>query len=336
MYSEVVLDFKQVQAIVELLERIRLPNDEEEPVEIELPKDVLANFYFTIVSICHQTSPIAGPNLQGRVAGIQLRGWDYLRVKWLAATENDYPLVYPQSLSTISPGTIKDILRDNRGRSTISDAKGRAVLLNNLGDHMLKLKYNSVQEMYDKFEGFLIRENEQGLLQQLSEFIAYADPVKKKSLFFLSLMKNHALWIYKDDYNLGPSVDYHEIRGHLRFGSVRIKDEKLLRKISMNISITQEEDIAIRTAVYDAIMYISEKSTISSSVLHYFFWNIFRNCCDRVNPHCYFCPPNCQLPSRYADLKRQINTRRCIFADQCLSANSKNKLTEPAVVTEYY
>ena len=56
------------------------------------------------------------------------------------------------------------------------------------------------------------------LLNTLGNFSAYRDPVRKKSLFFLSLLRNSGLASFSDDGNLGPPVDYHEVRGHLRIG----------------------------------------------------------------------------------------------------------------------
>lgn len=332
----VVIDKKQCNFIVALLKKITLPSAKEEPIEIELPKDVLENFYFTIVSVCHQTTPVNAPKLQGIFEKKILKGWDYLKTKWLVATKNDNSLVYPQTLFSISSNDIIDILRDDNGKSTIYDPEGRALLLNDLGARMIKLKFNSVQELYERSKGFLIRKNGKGLLQQLSKFKAYSDPVKKKSLFFLSLMKNHSLWIFKDEFNLGPPVDYHEIRGHFRYGSVIIKDRMLLEKILKNYELTQEEDIEIRKAVYEAIMYISRESKISPNNLHYFFWNLFRNCCERKNPHCKNCPASCSLPERYVKLKLQLNIQKCLIANQCMSVNLNNKLIEPKVYTDYY
>lgn len=332
----VVIDKNQCDSIIEFLENINLPPDKEELMNIELEKDVLKNLYFTIVAICHQTTPIMGPQLNGIINGEKLFGWDYMRVKWLIATTKNNSIVYPPYLSSISSKDIINILRDDKGNSTIFKPEVRALMLNNIGKRMIKLKYTSVQNIYDKGQGFLIRKDGNGLLNQLSKFKAYSDPVKKKSLLFLTLMKNHSLWHYKDNNNLGPSIDYHEIRGHLRYGSVKINDSNLIGKIYKNIVITQEEDVDIRKAIYEAIIYISKRSGISPGTLHYFFWNLFRNCCNREKAHCKNCPTSCTLPQRYKNLKQHVNVKGCLLENKCISSNLKNKLFEPKVITEYY
>lgn len=327
---------KQCKNVSDLLSKVNLPKDVEESKEIELEPDTLKNFYFTVVAICHQTSPINGSPLEGIINGSYVKGWDYLSTKFQVTVKNDNSLVYPKKLSEIKSTDIIDILKDDNGNSKITDPEGRARLLRDIGEKMLKFSYSSVEDIYKESKGYLIGIHESGLLQKLSYFDAYSDPVMKKSLFFLSLMKNHSYWRYEDETNLGPPVDYHEMRGHLRFGTIKIHDKNLYIKLLKNELISEEEDIQIRKAVFDAIILISKKTNNSPSVLHYFFWNLFRNCCSRNKTHCVACPPECRLPKRYSTLKKRLNIKNCILSKFCLSKNNKQKLIEPLVNTEYY
>lgn len=327
---------KQCNNLSNLLEKVDLPKDIEEPKEIELKPDVSKNIYFTIVAICHQTSPINGSQLEGIINGSYIKGWDYLSTKFHTAVKNDNSLVYPKKLSEIKSTDIIYILKDDNGNSKITNPEGRAKLLRDIGEKMLKFNYSSVEDIYKESKGYLIGINESGLLKKLSYFDAYSDPVMKKSLYFLSLMKNHLYWRYKDDSNLGPPVDYHEIRGHLRFGTIKINDKNLYNKILKNKLISEKEDIQIRQAVFNAIILISNKTNNSPSVLHYFFWNLFRNCCRRFETHCNKCPENCNLPPRYKRLKVILNIKGCLLSKYCISRNKKNKIIEPYALTEYY
>ena len=327
---------KQCENLSDLLSKVNLPKDIEEPKEIELELDISKNFYFTIVAICHQTSPINGSPLEGIINGSYIKGWDYLSTKFHTAVKNDNSLVYPEKLSEIKSTDIICILKDDNGNSKITNPEGRAKLLRDIGEKMLKFNYSSVEDVYQESKGYLIGIHESGLLKKLSYFDAYSDPVMKKSLYFLSLMKNHLYWRYKDDTNLGPPVDYHEIRGHLRFGTIKINDKNLYNKILKNKLISEKEDIQIRQAVFNAIILISKKTNNSPSVLHYFFWNLFRNCCSRNSPHCVACPSECHLPKRYSILKKRLNINNCILSKFCLSKNNIQKLIEPLVITEYY
>jgi len=327
---------KQCDCLVNLLKKVSLPKDTEELKQSKLKPDISKNIYFTIVAICHQTSPINGPPLKGIINGSCLRGWDYLSAKFYNAVKNDSSLVYPKKLSKIKSTDILDILKDDNGNSNISNPEGRAKLLRDIGKKMLKLNYSSIEDIYRESEGYLVGILKPGLLKKLNYFKAYSDPVMKKSLFFLSLMKNHSYWKFKDDSNLGPPVDYHEIRGHLRFGTILVNDKNLYNKILKNELISKTEDIQIRKAVYKAIILISKRTNYSPSVLHYFFWNLFRNCCKRVETHCNKCPASCNLPPRYKRVKDILNIKGCFLSEHCISRNKKNKIIEPFTLTEYY
>jgi hypothetical protein len=274
--------------------------------------------------------------LKGIVNGKLYRGWDYLREKWFIATKNNPEIVYPKFNSNIKSEDIINILKDQDGNISLSDVEGRVKLLNDLGKRMLDSEYNSVQDIYDDCKGYIVTENDDGLLKLLSQYKAYSDPVRKKSLYFLSLMNNNKLWEFKDISHLGTPVDYHEIRGHLRLGSIKINDNELWENIKSNKQITKEDDIDIRQAVFSAIMHLSSETGYSASKLHYFFWNLFRNCCDRINPHCTKCHDGCSLPKRYGDIRNQLSKDSCLLSDICLGEKLDIKVIEPKVITEFY
>lgn len=329
----VTVNYGKCDELIKIITSVNLPVDKEEETVIELEQDTLKNLYFVIVAICHQTSPLQCERLNGFVRGKQYFGWDYLREKWLFETKNKPEIVYPKFLSKITGDQVEEILRDENGLSTIFDPSGRAELLRDLGNKMEVNEFTSVENIFKKSKGYINSNsiNVKGLLELLGNFTAYSDPVEKKSIFFLSLMKNNKFWSYEDEENLGPPVDYHEMRGHLRFGSVEIVDECLYSKLLNNVEISEEEDIQIRRAVFDAILYISKKLEISPSVLHYFFWNVFRSCCNGTEVHCYECI-ECRLPERYKDL----TDGNCIFQKYCASKGKSKKINEPKVNTIFY
>lgn len=176
-----------------------------------------------------------------------------------------------------------------------------------------------------------------GLLELLSGFRAYDDPVRKKSLFFLSLMQNHGLWKFVDPENLGPPVDYHEVRGHLRIGTVRVLDPDLRARLYRGGEVSQVEDVAIRSSVYQAIMLLSRRSGLGPSRLHYLFWNVFRSVCTRDNPDCLRLRPETTLPERYLPLTVHADgPPRCPFSGTCASCGSAELLLEHVFLTDWY
>jgi hypothetical protein len=151
-------------------------------------------------------------------------------------------------------------------------------------------------------------------------------------------MQNAGLWRYADPDQLGAPIDYHEVRGHLRIGTVEVCDPDLRARILEGEKVTQKEDVSIRQAVYQAVMLVSQDTGLRNpGQLHYLFWNVFRSCCTRDNPHCHACPPTCGLPARYVPLALSAGpVRRCPFSTVCHSAGREPKLIEHTVDTYYY
>ena len=118
-------------------------------------------------------------------------------------------------------------------------------------------------------------------------------------------MRNNHHWKYRDSESRGPPVDYHEVRGHLRLGTVQITDPTLLQKVREGQIVTLDEDVVLRRAVYDAILTISDSSGVhNASQLHYLFWNLFRGVCLRQTPECFEVTGTCTLPQRYRHFLR--------------------------------
>ncbi len=216
----------------------------------------------------------------------------------------------------------------------MSDPELRADLVRDLGGTMLSQRWRWLDDLYKLCEG-RVAVGEPNLFGLLAQFAAYSDPIRKKSCFLLALMRNSGLWQYVDDENVGPPVDYHEVRGHLRIGTVEVTDPVLRRKLLTGSPVTPEEDIQIRSAVYDAIMLLSELTGLRNpSQLHYLFWNVFRSHCLRDNPLCF--EEAKTLPERYKQLSVFGNEWRCPFSGVCASASSTQRFYEHTFETTYY
>jgi hypothetical protein len=133
-------------------------------------------------------------------------------------------------------------------------------------------------------------------------------------------------------------VDYHEVRGHLRLGTVRVKRLELEEKLRQGVEVSADEDVAVRQAVYDAIMLISRESGLGNpSQLHYLFWNVFRTVCRRRSPQCLHIPEKTKLPERYVPLTvHPDGGRRCPFSSVCGSAETRRRYVEHVFETDLY
>ena len=229
---------------------------------------------------------------------------------------------------------MRNVFRDPELGHRLTNPELRAGLWRDLGVGMKSRGWESADQIYHSCEN-RVATGCPNLLDTLGQFKAYKDPVRKKAVFFLAIMKNSGLWHYPDGEALGPPVDYHEVRGHLRLQTVCITEPELLEKVRTGAMVTAEEDVAIRRGVYDAIMHISQRSGLRNpSQLHYLFWNLFRSICTRDAPQCFALAPDNALPDRYRHTVEDDGA--CPFAALCPSAGSPHPILEHVFETDYY
>lgn len=337
LVDPVVVDTEVCRTLAAFLRSRTIPEDREDSSLSGFTASQAANFYLILVALCHQTSPRGKEPLEGTVGERHLRGWDYLSAKLEANARISSAILSPRYWARITERDLRGLFRDDTLGERLSDPADRAILIQDLGQMMLRHSWESAGQLYALCGG-RIAIGRPNLLDLLAQFRAFSDPVRKKSYFFLALMRNAGLWTYADPENLGAPVDYHEVRGHLRIGTVQVRDPDLRSKLLAGKDVTPNEDISIRQAVHQAIMLISEYSALRNpSQVHYMFWNIFRSCCTRENPHCFSCPQTCSLPARYVPLALfPDGSRHCPFSNVCESVGVEPKLFEHSFQTDYY
>jgi hypothetical protein len=332
--SPVRVDMPACRRLARVLAARSIPKDEEDDTLPNFSRDEVGNFYLLLVAICHQTSPRGRLPLEGTVRGMHKRGWDYLSAKLEMAACRDRSLLTPSRWARCEPGEFSALFRDSVLGDRLSEPERRTALVQDLGRVMLKHRWSWLEDLYRLCDG-RVATGDPNLFALLGQATAYRDPVKKKSSFLLALMRNSGLWSYVDDEELGPPVDYHEVRGHLRIGTVVITDPELRAKLLENTPVNAEEDLAIRGAVYQAIMVLSRLTKLRNpSQLHYLFWNVFRTHCHRDSPLCFEAAP--ALPERYRHLSVFGDDRRCPFSSVCAGASSPKRYFEHVFETDYY
>ncbi len=331
----VEVDRSRCGALAARIRALPVPDDREGTPLAGVASEHVDDFYLSLVAICHQTSPRGLPPLVGDVDGQHLRGWDYLAARWAEVVRRRPNLLTPRGWRDVDEKLVRAAFADAKHGERLTDPAGRAALIRDLGSVMMRERWESFRDVYDEGGGRVLVGNP-NLFGLLERFAAYQDPVRKKSNFLLEIMRNSAGWRYQDEENLGPPVDYHEVRGHLRIGTVIVRDGALLEKLRGGVPVSASDDVALRRATYDAVILVSELSEIrDASRLHYLFWNIFRSDCTREAPHCHACPPSCPLPTRYV-FANPDGRRHCPFATVCSSACAPTKLQEHVLVTELY
>jgi hypothetical protein len=329
--TPIVVNRVRCDQVAQVLTRLGVPEDGEEVEAPSLPASHLGNFYLSLVAICHQTQSLTG-SIEGRAR----RGWDYLQGRWREATSREQALLTSSGWATLTSEGLEQLFEDPLAGRTLSAVNGRTQLLNDLGNVMLQERWRDLEDLY-RLADWRIATGSLNLLSLLGRFRAYNDPVRKKSLFLLGLMRNSAGWEFADPSELGPPVDYHEVRGHLRLGTVEVLDPALREKLIRRRPVEQSEDVALRAAVSEAIRLVAERAGIPSPIrFHYLFWNVFRSVCLREGPHCLSYPSNGTLPSTYAHLVGSGDTKRCPFSEICLSTGASDLYLEHAFDTDWY
>jgi hypothetical protein len=312
----VAVDFQKCREVAAVLASHIIPAAIEEGLEIlTLPPCSLANFYLLAVAICHQTSPIGLPRLGGRLgSGERAWGWDYLRRRLAERVREDGSIIDPASWRSMNATELVRLLEADDGPVHLTDPERRAALIRDAGCRMLLNGWHGVSALYEEEDGWLLRDG-RGILVRLAEFEAFGDPARKKSFYLLGLLRNECGWQYHDPEHLGAPVDYHEVRGHLRLGTVRVLDRRLEAQLKARAWVDGRADLAIRTAVSRAIDAIAAAAGSTDALtLHYLFWNLFRSCCGRDATHCSTCGPGCALPPRY-----RLGAEGCGLAAVCTS-----------------
>ncbi len=315
--------------VAKAIASMNVPAPREDVPRLPFSRDEEANFWFLLAAICHQTSPAGLPALEGELGGVHRRGWDYLVHAFLKAAINDRELLSPTRWQRFDEHAITKVFG-----SLLSSPNARASLIADLGLQLSTLNWTTINDVYAYCDGYLI-DHTPNLLDVLSQFKAFSDPVQKKSVFFLALMQNTHIWKYADEERLPAPVDYHEVRGHLRIGTVKLTNNELETRIRRGDYVLPADDVSLRLVVREAIQLIAELVGHSPNTLHYLFWNLFRTYCVRDIPLCNGEAFE-RLPYDYAESVRSAGSTNCPFVAFCSSANTKNAINEHRVVTEYY
>jgi hypothetical protein len=299
----------------------------------------MADFYFFTVAIDHRTSSPSGIAFEGTLDGRFFHGADLLYALAIHKFKEDQDFFTAERMAQISPEAVTNWLSlavDGK-RTVIYNPQERAELLRDLGQKLLELGYKSSLELIKCCAGYLIRPEGTGLLQLLSNFKAYSDPVSKKSFLWAKFLTGRGLLQVQDIDNLAVPVDNHLTRIALRTGIINVKDEEILNRLRLEQSFALSEDLKIREAVRAAYREILKYETLRFNELDDFFWVLGRtHCIHSKNPLCqhYDHNPACQL---MVELKLDCQ-QQCPLAPICRGFKEKSfrTLLEPNIRTFYY
>ncbi len=259
--ERIVINNSQVAKWIDLLRQTDVPPEQESVTHSFDEKAgpiILSNSYLAIVGICHQTSPIGERRLEGNINGEYKGGWDYLKEKFLLKSQEDPKWASPDYWAVLTPLELSNLYEDPAFGKTLNRINERAFLLNDLGHKLKETEFKNIKEAFESCGSTI--GGGSGFLDFLRRFEAYNDPVMKKSHFFLSIMRSELGWQFNDKENLLSPVDYHELRGHLRIGTITIQDQALLFKVERGLPLSDAEDTELRMRVQEINDFIGKET----------------------------------------------------------------------------
>ncbi len=229
-----------------------------------------ANFWFYITAICQSTR-----TFEGTVDGQWVRGWDYL----VRCSRRRYEDFQAQRMRTYSANDLRSLLSDDfdPDHSPIDRVAERLGQLHDCARRLLCSYGGQAMGIFEQAEGRLLGAG--GLLELLSEFAAYADPLHKKSVLLAGMLHEVGIWPLRDAHNLKVAMDYHAMRVALRTGMVEVVDAALAGHLRERRPVSDDLNQMVRATVSAACDLMIRESGLSVFAFEKFIWHLGRSCC---------------------------------------------------------
>jgi len=267
----------------------------------EAERHQLANYWFYITAICQSTC-----TFEGTLNGRWVRGWDYL----VEASQRRMKDFTAQRMQAYTAEDLLSLLSDDfdPAHSHIDRVEERLGQLHDCASRLLRDYDGEAMAIYERSQGRL--KGEGGLLELLSEFTAYSDPLQKKSVLLAGMLHESGVWPLRDAQNLKVAMDYHAMRVALRSGMVEVKDAELARDLRERRPVSTEVNQAVRTTVSAACDIVVQEGGFSVFAFDKLIWHLGRSCCF------YGHDPICGLEQE-ASLRPGMREKTCFKRATC-------------------
>ncbi len=248
------------------------------PISFSLPdlfpeddEFIYTNYVFFLVAIDHRTHP-EPKRFEESIGGKFYHGSDLMYFLARRAQENEPDLFTAKKMIKI---TEKDVARIfSVGDVTIKDPAERALLLRDCAQKLIDHYKGDFRNLLKSSEGYLLKTDEMGVLQQLRKFQAYRDPLMKKSFLLVKILRRQGYFEPVDIENLSFPVDNILMEVALRSGLV--KAYALEGKIAREERLDEKEVESLRNATREAFEMVSRESKIPPDVLDDLIWSFGR------------------------------------------------------------
>ncbi|MBI4672904.1 MAG: hypothetical protein HY741_14715 [Chloroflexi bacterium] len=229
--------------------------------------------------------------------GRALKGSDYLFAVYLRLLNTDTDALTPARHAALTLPCIQgrqfdvftDWYRDDNGAANMPALAEHFELARTYGRDMQALGWTTrnIVERANASETPL-----QTFLQMLDHIGGYKeDPLRKKATLLAIILQQRPekfLRVNPDEV-VPPIIDYHLQRSCLRTGLVRVDDAALRKKLARREIVSPDEEWAVRSAAYEAIVQVQKLSGKSMGAVDWFFFGARRRCPEMTEPDCARC-----------------------------------------------
>ncbi len=259
--------------------------DERFYPEKEEEDEKVASYFLFLVAIDHRTR-VKG-NYAMKVGEEEFSGSELLFRLAKLKFEDDPEFFTADRMKNISIEEFKGVFMP-KGVS-LRDPAIRTALLRDLGSKLAALHegkaINLLEKTKNKIKG---TPEDPGIIELLKTFIAYSDPVEKKSFLLIKFLKRRGIFAPEDEENEQVALDNHLLRIAIRTGLLRL-DSSWLSLLRRERDSTYEEDTLLRMMARSAFKLVANKAKVSPFVLDDFLWLQGRQICREEKPLCGSC-----------------------------------------------
>lgn len=251
---------------------------------------------FLFASVLHQFgfwSPMhgayAGPTY-AMLNGQKLKGSDYCFSAFKRLLDHDPDQLSPRSRSVLRWSDTEAMFRSDDGSVPMPVLAIHHTLARGYGRDMWELGWTPEQLVE---EANASADPVKFLVQALDHVTGYReDPLRKKTMLLVAALGQRPEKFIDLDGGraLKPIIDYHLMRSCLRTGLVEIVDPDLRAQIVARRLVRPAEEWAVRSACYQAVLELSERSGRDIGTIDWFFFGARHRCPEMREPECATCP----------------------------------------------
>jgi sugar/nucleoside kinase (ribokinase family) len=224
-----------------------------------------------------------------RLNGQPRKGSDYLFSVYMRLLQNDAEALTPARHAALTFDEFANWYRNDDGNANMPALALHFEMARAYGRDMQALRWTP--------RVVVERANASGkplqtFLQMLDHIGGYKeDPLRKKATLLAVILRQRPekfLRVNPDEI-VPPMIDYHLQRSCLRTGLIRVNDPALYEKLTRREIVSPDEEWAVRSAAYDAIVQAQKLSGKSMGAVDWFFFQARRRCPEMTDPECARC-----------------------------------------------